>query len=65
MPCDPAKLAKLNRMMDAFLESRRLHPELDEDEDQDICDPLSAPPELFTDGEHGGIPEKIHGEGDK
>jgi hypothetical protein len=32
MPCDPAKLAKLNMMMDEFLESRRLHPELDEDE---------------------------------
>jgi hypothetical protein len=68
MPCDPAKVAKLNAALDDYMRARQepdFYDDEDEDEDEeDILNPLAAP-QKFGDGEHGGPPEKIHGEGDK
>jgi hypothetical protein len=65
MPCDPAKVAKLNAALDDYMRARQ-EPDFydDEDEDEDIINPLEAPPP-YGDRERGGPPEKIHGEGDK
>jgi hypothetical protein len=64
MPRDLSKLAKLDKMMDEFLESRKLHPEPDDDDDCDDpnIETTLAAPKPYQDGEHGGVPTKIHGE---
>jgi hypothetical protein len=64
MPCEPSKLAKLNMLLDAYLEARKA-PDFydDEDEDEDVINPLSAPKPLGDGEGAGGPPQQIHGEG--
>jgi hypothetical protein len=61
VPCEPSKLAKLNMMLDEYLEARKA-PDFYDDEDEDeenVLNPLAAP-QKFGDGERGGPPEQIH-----
>ena len=38
MPCDPIKMAKLDALLDAYLDMRAKYP--DDEEDEPPCDPL-------------------------
>jgi hypothetical protein len=62
------KCKMLDELMDEWLEFRKKYPaEFDDSDDEEfeqILNPLDAP-RAFPDGEHGGVPEKIHGEDGK
>jgi hypothetical protein len=57
MPCDPIKMQKMDALLDSFLELREKYPD---DDEEDITDPLDAPPQMPL---SDSPPEKIHGEG--
>jgi hypothetical protein len=57
------KCKMLDALLDEWLAYRAKYPEeFDDSDEEDITNPLDAPPEMYNDGEHGGPPEKIHDE---